>query len=132
MGREVLGSHVASLAEYTKISVSLVSTEADSLNMVNVEGLSCNRVGGTFHREPLAAGTVSAVIAVYPRVGGGTPGLLGMFQMKDAGLSPRGRGNLPCCKLGRVHGALVACVQRLTASIWSVYPRVGGGTCVIS
>ena len=73
-------------------------------------------------------------MAVYPRVGGGTPTLPNPHSQLD-GLSPRGRGNLVSRRFPVLGGGSIPawagepkrrCPMALPSG---VYPRVGGGTC---
>ena len=83
--------------------------------------------------EPASHPSLSVVIAVYPRVGGGTA-CAARFIQPNAGLSPRGRGNL-VIRLSRDAdiGSIPAWAgepPRLSPrpAMHGVYPRVGGGT----
>ena len=83
--------------------------------------------------EPTLPASPAAIAAVYPRVGGGTMGSQKEVE-RSAGLSPRGRGNLPALRSSlRLSRSIPAWAgepaQRLPGvSRPQVYPRVGGGT----
>ena len=86
--------------------------------------------------EPCCVGLAWYVLRVYPRVGGGTR-RPSVRTVRQRGLSPRGRGNPPevCTRRNELRsipawaGEPLPCATSETAD-W-VYPRVGGGTCVI-
>ena len=86
--------------------------------------------------EPSRSQRQARIGAVYPRVGGGTLNKDGTLATSE-GLSPRGRGNphvyrVRISRCGSIPawagepGGVVA-----VARYGAVYPRVGGGTCVI-
>ena len=87
--------------------------------------------------EPWPARTATIMMPVYPRVCGGTPNGVGTFDV-DKGLSPRVRGNpfAPRTGIGRP-GSIPACAGephsiRATAMCSRVYPRVCGGTSLLT
>ena len=74
-------------------------------------------------------------VAVYPRVGGATTALRGLF-LPHLGLSPRGRGNLLCTGLASGGQWSIPAwagqpnARRASGVRAGVYPRVGGATNV--
>ena len=83
--------------------------------------------------EPGSGGLAMLSRAVYPRVCGGT-GMPAMSVQRKPGLSPRVRGNPPCCR-GRPtrSGSIPACAgepldRSFVDPLRQVYPRVCGGT----
>ena len=83
--------------------------------------------------EPLVENRSTKSKAVYPRVGGGTHReRLGVYLRP--GLSPRGRGNLESIEGGVAPiGSIPAWAGEPSSmsepsAMYSVYPRVGGGT----
>ena len=87
--------------------------------------------------EPLSVGSSYGSGTVYPRVYGGT-GTNFIYPPFGLGLSPRVRGNLdPMQKDSLPGGSIPACTgepagHSARASLERVYPRVYGGTCVVS
>ena len=69
---------------------------------------------------------------VYPRVGGGNPNR-SYVKGGEVGLSPRGRGKLPCAGLSKTRSGSIPAWAGETAGVvglggvGQVYPRVGGG-----
>ena len=87
--------------------------------------------------EPISLPPVPSGIPVYPRVGGGTRHFL-LRRPSRLGLSPRGRGNpLACLLFLPVSRSIPAWAGEPISlppvpSGIPVYPRVGGGTVLIS
>ena len=87
--------------------------------------------------EPSSAGGGPAGITVYPRVGGGT-GAVANARATLYGLSPRGRGNpVHSPRMHRLRRSIPAWAGeppvRLSPVLSvKVYPRVGGGTTLLS
>ena len=83
--------------------------------------------------EPIPQEDGAWSIGVYPRVGGGTPTSPDKIDT-DAGLSPRGRGNLCTSVSIEDHMRSIPAWAGEPAQLSSrtpfqrVYPRVGGGT----
>ena len=87
--------------------------------------------------EPIFRGAARELIAVYPRVCGGTTDILYLSPL-HRGLSPRVRGNLYDCARWYGHmRSIPACAgepyrRKATLRLSTVYPRVCGGTLSFS
>ena len=100
--------------------------------MSQAEGERCRSIPA-WAGEPTVSPCTSALVTVYPRVGGGTHRRGQLSHMRE-GLSPRGRGNhVPLGYLKVLRGSIPAWAGEPPpaapcAGPAPVYPRVGGGT----